>query len=212
MIEDRNEQFWGDHAAIYDTEIDKVIGRDSREAIYDFLLGLRDPGNVLQFGCGPGFFTRAIGHGTRRTCWRQTSQTRCWTGAKDNLKGVSNVSFQKANSEQTPFPDNMFDTVFTANVVQILEHPENAVKEAYRVLKPGGRLILLYYNFDDLGVFDKFMMYVRFLTRFHGVPYRHMMSMDEIRTIAVGAGFKVEDLRKIGGKVKAIYLLGRKLA
>jgi hypothetical protein len=37
MIDDRNEQFWGDHSAIHAREIDKVIGRSGREAI--FLLG-----------------------------------------------------------------------------------------------------------------------------------------------------------------------------
>ena len=37
-----------------------------------------------------------------------------------------------------------------------------------------------------------------------------MMSMDEIRAMTEGSGFKVEDLRLIGGKVKADYLLGRK--
>jgi ABC-2 type transport system ATP-binding protein len=60
MIEDKNEQYWGDHAEVYDTQIDTVIGRESREAIYSFLLGLRDLGQVVEFGCGPGFFTRAI--------------------------------------------------------------------------------------------------------------------------------------------------------
>lgn len=209
MIEDRNEQYWGDHAAIYDTEIDKVIGRDSREAIYNFLLGFRDLGNVVEFGCGPGFFTRAVAANATHVLATDIAD-QMLDRAKANLKDVKNVSFQKMNSERTPFPDNLFDTVFTANVVQILEHPEKAINEAYRVLKPGGRLLLLYYNFDSLGVFDKFKVYVRFLSRFHGVPYRHMMSMDEISAMAESAGFKVEDLKKVGGRVKAIYLLGRK--
>jgi ubiquinone/menaquinone biosynthesis C-methylase UbiE len=99
--------------------------------------------------------------------------------------------------------------VFTANVVMILEHPNQALKEACRILKPGGRLILLTYTFTHLGVFEKFMMYVRLMSRFHGVPFKHMISMDEIRTMAEKAGFKVEDLKLIGGKVKAIYLLAR---
>jgi hypothetical protein len=48
------------------------------------------------------------------------------------------------------------------------------------------------------------------MSRFHGVPYKHMMSMDETHAMAEKAGFKVEDLRLIGAKVKAVYLLGRK--
>ncbi len=211
MIEDKNEQYWGDHAEVYDTQIDTVIGRESREAIYSFLLGLHDLGQVVEFGCGPGFFTRAIAKNAAYVLATDISQEML-VRADVNLTGVDNVGFEKVNCEHTPFPDDTFDTVFTANVVQILEHPDRALKEAYRILKPGGRLILLYYTFKELPVFDRFRMMIRFMSRFHGVPYRHMMSLDEIRAMAEKAGFKVEDLRLIGGKVKAVYLLGRKLA
>ncbi len=211
MIEDKNEQYWSDHAEVYDTQIDTVIGRDSREAIYNFLLGFRDLGQVVEFGCGPGFFTRAVAKNAAYVLATDISQEML-VRSDVNLTGVENVGFEKVNCEHTPFPDDSFDTVFTANVVQILEHPDRMLKEAYRVLKPGGRLILLYYTFKELPVFDRFRMMIRFLSRFHGVPYRHMMSMDEIRTMAEKAGFKVEGLKLIGGKVKAIYLLGRKAA
>jgi len=211
MIEDKNEQFWSDHAEVYDTQIDTVIGRESREAVYNFLLGLLDLGSVVEFGCGPGFFTRAVANNATHVLATDISQEML-VRADVNLTGVKNVDFDKVNCEHTPFSDDSYDTVFTANVVQILEHPVQALKEAYRVLKPGGRLVLLYYTFKELGIFDRFTIMIRFMSRFHGVPYKHMMSMDEIRAMAENAGFKVEDLRLIGGKVKAVYLLGRKLA
>jgi SAM-dependent methyltransferase len=211
LIEDKNEQFWGDHAEVYDTQIDTVIGRESREAIYNFLLGFRDLGSVVEFGCGPGFFTRAIAKHASYVLATDISQEML-VRADVNLTGVENVGFEKVNCEHTPFPDDTFDTVFTANVMQILEHPGRAMDEAYRIMKPGGRLILLYYTFEELSVFDRFRMMIRFLSRFHGVPYRHMMSMEEIRSLAKNAGFNIEDLKLIGVKVKAIYLLGRKQA
>ncbi len=209
MIEDRNEQYWSDHAEVYDTQIDTVIGRESREAVYNFLLGLRDLGSVVEFGCGPGFFTRAIAKNASHVLATDISREML-VRSDINLTGVENVGFEKVNCEHTPFPDNSFDTVFTANVVQVLEHPDQALKEAYRILKPRGRLVLLFYTFDSLGVFDRFVTMIRFMSRFHGVPYKHMMSMDETRAMAEKAGFKVEDLRLIGAKVKAVYLLGRK--
>jgi len=209
MMENKNERFWGDHAAIYDTEIDRVIGRESREAIYNYLPGLHDLGSVIEFGCGPGFFTRAIAQNAASVLATDLS-LQMLGRARANLADVTNVRFEKANCEQIHFPDGAFDTVFTANVVQILEHPEQALKEAYRILKPGGRLILLHYTFKELGLYDRFKMMIRFMSRFHGVPFRHMFSMDEIRVMAGKAGFEVEDLKLIGGKVKAVFLLGRK--
>jgi ubiquinone/menaquinone biosynthesis C-methylase UbiE len=211
MAGERNEHFWSDHAEVYDTEIDRVIGRDSREAIYDFLLGLRDLGNTVEFGCGPGFFTRAIVKNAGFVTATDISYAML-DRANANLTGVENVDFVRENCEHTTFPDDTFDTVFTANVVQILEHPEQALAEAYRILKPDGRLILLYYSFDSMEMFDRFIMMVRFMNRFHRVPYKRIISMDEIRAMAEKAGFRVEELKLIGGKVKAVYLLGRKPA
>ena len=208
-MRDVNEQFWGDHALVYDTEIDKVIGRASRQAIYDHLLGLRDLGGVVEFGCGPGYFTRAIAQHARHDTAVDIAPAML-DRARANLADVPNVSFKKENCEHTTFPDATFDTVFTANVVQILEHPEPAVGEAYRVLRPGGRLVLLFYSFKELGLYDLFRMLIKFMSRFHGVPYRHMMSMEEARAMVEKAGFKIEELKLVGGKVKAIYLLARK--
>lgn len=211
MINNKNEQYWSDHAEVYDTQIDTVIGRESRAAVYDFLLGLRSLGNTIEFGCGPGYFTRAVAKNATHILAIDISQ-QMLDRAKANLAGISNVSFRKADCEHTPLPDNSFDTVFTANVVQVLEHPGQAMNEAFRILKPGGKLVLLFYSFDSLGLFDRFMMMIRFMSRFHGVPYKNMMSVDEIRAMAEKSGFMIDDLRLIGGKLKAIYLLARKPA
>jgi ABC-2 type transport system ATP-binding protein len=126
VIEDRNEQ-WDDHAEVYDTQIDTVIGRESREAVYNYLLGLRDLGRVVEFGCGPGFFTRAIAKNASHVLATDISREML-VRSDINLTGVENVGFEKVNCEHTPFPDNSFDTVFTANVVQVLEHPDQARK------------------------------------------------------------------------------------
>lgn len=48
-----------------------------------------------------------------------------------------------ADAEQLPFPANAFDTVLGTLVFCSIARPENALKEISRVLRPGGRLILL---------------------------------------------------------------------
>jgi len=48
---------------------------------------------------------------------------------------------QVCDANSIPYPDNSFDVIFSDNVFEHLEHPELVLKEAARVLKPGGRLL-----------------------------------------------------------------------
>ena len=47
------------------------------------------------------------------------------------------------DSHQLSFDDNTFDLLINRNVTWTLYDPEQAYKEWYRVLKPGGRLLIL---------------------------------------------------------------------
>jgi ubiquinone/menaquinone biosynthesis C-methylase UbiE len=47
------------------------------------------------------------------------------------------------NAETLPFADQSFDALFTHSVFYMLDHPDQFLREALRVLRPGGRLILL---------------------------------------------------------------------
>jgi len=54
--------------------------------------------------------------------------------------GVSNVRFVEGSAESLPFGDNEFDLVISSGVYNLVVDKEKALAEAYRVLKPGGRL------------------------------------------------------------------------
>ena len=53
-----------------------------------------------------------------------------------------NISFEQADILHLRFPDNSFDAVVAANVLHLLDHPEQALSELNRVCRPGGKLIL----------------------------------------------------------------------
>jgi SAM-dependent methyltransferase len=61
--------------------------------------------------------------------------------ARENQQkaGVSNVEFLKGEIEQIPLPDNSVDLIISNCVINLSPDKEQVLKEAFRVLKPGGR-------------------------------------------------------------------------
>jgi SAM-dependent methyltransferase len=61
--------------------------------------------------------------------------------AKENRKkaGVENVKFLKGYIESVPLPDNSVDVIISNCVINLAADKEPVLKEAFRVLKPGGR-------------------------------------------------------------------------
>lgn len=55
---------------------------------------------------------------------------------------IGNITVEPRNIFHLEDPDDTYDVVIAENVLLTLNAPEKAVKELYRVLKPGGRLLL----------------------------------------------------------------------
>jgi ubiquinone/menaquinone biosynthesis C-methylase UbiE len=61
---------------------------------------------------------------------------------KATERGVS-VRFEEADAERLPFTSGCFDLVISRHVLWTLPHPQAAVEEWIRVLRPGGRLVVV---------------------------------------------------------------------
>ncbi|BBB24887.1 bifunctional demethylmenaquinone methyltransferase/2-methoxy-6-polyprenyl-1,4-benzoquinol methylase UbiE [Amphritea japonica] len=62
-------------------------------------------------------------------------------------KGITgNVEFVQANAEALPFPDNTFDCITIAFGLRNVTHKDNALASMARVLKPGGKVMVLEFS------------------------------------------------------------------
>jgi len=64
--------------------------------------------------------------------------------AKENLQRTDfkNVTFMEASAEKLPFPNEDFDVVISNGVFNLIPGKVKALSEVYRVLKPGGRMMI----------------------------------------------------------------------
>jgi len=59
---------------------------------------------------------------------------------------VNNIDYVQANAESLPFPDNSFDCISIAFGLRNVTDKNAALRSMYRVLKPGGRLLILEFS------------------------------------------------------------------
>lgn len=71
-------------------------------------------------------------------------------------RGIAgNVTFCQANAECLPFPDNSFDCITIAFGLRNVTHKDSALQSMLRVLKPGGRLLVLEFSKPQHGLLEK---------------------------------------------------------
>ncbi|NAW66385.1 bifunctional demethylmenaquinone methyltransferase/2-methoxy-6-polyprenyl-1,4-benzoquinol methylase UbiE [Photobacterium halotolerans] len=59
---------------------------------------------------------------------------------------VGNVAYVQANAEELPFPDNYFDCITISFCLRNVTDKDKALRSMFRVLKPGGRLLVLEFS------------------------------------------------------------------
>jgi ABC-2 type transport system ATP-binding protein len=199
--------YWGQYATVYDDGVDYVIGRALRLAVAAKLSHERHLGEVLECGCGTGFYTKAMAsHADRVTATDISEEMLDMAGHQ--LASCPNVYLQKADAEGTSFPPRAFDTVLLANILNTVEHPVQVVKECFRVLRYGGLLIAIAYTDDGMDRAEKSALSLRYFQKF-GMPPPwglHNFSPDNLRSLISQGGFLVRYVTVLGKEPKALYL------
>ncbi|OKY26638.1 MULTISPECIES: bifunctional demethylmenaquinone methyltransferase/2-methoxy-6-polyprenyl-1,4-benzoquinol methylase UbiE [Thalassotalea] len=122
--------------------------------------GVRPGNNVLDLAGGTGDltakFSKLVGR-EGRVILADINSSMLNVG-RDKLRDkglVQNIEYVQANAEYLPFEDNTFDIITIAFGLRNVTHKDRALRSMYRVLKPGGRLLVLEFSKPEHEIMNK---------------------------------------------------------
>jgi ABC-2 type transport system ATP-binding protein len=187
-------EFWSRTSPTYDASVDASLGGNTRPLINELLEKEKDLGAVVEFGCGTGYFTRTLAERSESVIATDFSDDMLRI-AGEHLKGCNNVRFLNVDWQHTPFADESFDTIFSGFVIPCVDDKVQALRESYRILKPGGKLIVANPNILLLSGPNKVRFLLRALIAWRGrLP---PVSFRSVRALIEGTGFTLADLNVI---------------
>ncbi len=97
---------------------------------------------VADLGCGTGPITQLLAEHVKQVIAVDNSAAML-KAAKKRLGDRSNVDLRRGELDSLPIDDGVCDAALLVLVLTYLAEPAKAIKEAARVLKPGGRLVIV---------------------------------------------------------------------
>jgi ubiquinone/menaquinone biosynthesis C-methylase UbiE len=135
--------------AVYSTE--DVI-RQRRRVLQ--LLDVRTGEAVLDIGVGPGFLAAEIAEiagAAGRVCGIDVSDAMLAVARNRVTRpGSATVELRRGAAEQIPYEDASFDRVVSTQVLEYVHDIQAALAQIRRVLRPGGRVLLLDTDWDSI--------------------------------------------------------------
>jgi len=204
------------------------------------LASLREGETVLDLGSGAGFdcFLAANKVGKNGKVIGVDMTPEMIEKARENAKkgNYGNIEFRLGEIENLPVADNYVDVVISNCVINLAPDKEKVFKEVFRVLKPGGRLMIsdmvLLKELPDsvknsieayIGCISGAMkkeQYVGIISKagFHGVkivdenafPIEGLINDPTVKTIVENLRIPIEQMREVAGSVVSIKVHGVK--
>lgn len=186
----KTAEFWNKAAAKYSKSPirDEATYKEKLETTRRYFeAGCR----VLEFGCGTG--TTAINHAPHVGSIVATdisSSMIAIAREKADAAGMENIEFRCETLEDCNEPDESFDVVMAHNILHLLERPNDAIEDAYRLLKPGGVFVT---STGCLGDGFPHWRVLLFLAQLVGkAPYVNILKRETLKSSFQRAGFIVE--------------------
>jgi ubiquinone/menaquinone biosynthesis C-methylase UbiE/DNA-binding HxlR family transcriptional regulator len=139
--QDKSRAFFDEMAGRFGKEY--VPGR-SWKGLSEALLKLMPPMVIADLGAGEGTFSLLLAQRAKKVIAVDNSEKMVQYGTSlAEKQGVKSLEYRLGDLESVPIEDNSVDLAFFSQSLHHAQHPERAIAEAWRILKPGGRIAVL---------------------------------------------------------------------
>ena len=119
----------------------------SWEAIGHLALRLTPPLVVADLGAGEGLISQLLARRAKQVWCIDNSPRMVEVGTELARKnGLVNLAYRLGDIEKVPLPDKSVDVAILSQALHHAQHPQAAVLEAARILRPGGQLLIIDLN------------------------------------------------------------------
>lgn len=134
---------------------DELAGRFGKEyvpgrswkGIAEVLLKLMPPMVIADLGAGEGTISQLMAQRAQQVIAIDNSEKMVEFGSELARKhGIPNLEYRLGELENVPIESGTVDLAFLSQALHHARHPERAIAEAWRILKPGGRVAILDLN------------------------------------------------------------------
>jgi len=125
----------------------------SWKGLGETLLKLMPPLVIADLGAGEGTFSQLLAQRAKQVIAIDNSEKMVEYGTEVATKnGFQNLEYRLGDLEAPPIEDSSVDVAFFSQALHHAQSPERAVAEAFRIVRPGGRIVvldLLKHNFEQ---------------------------------------------------------------
>jgi tocopherol O-methyltransferase len=190
------EDVWGEHMHHGYYGADGKTKKERRQAQIDLIEELLkwsqvdSASNILDVGCGIGGSTLYLANKYQANATGITLSPVQADRAKERARGLGlgeRVNFQVANALEMPFADDSFDLVWSLESGEHMPDKVKFLQECHRVLKPGGKLIMVTWCHrptDNSPLTAEEQKQLQEIYRVYCLPY--VISLPEYQAIASG--------------------------
>lgn len=179
--------------------VHNIRSRLEANRLLNYCKNLPDNAKILDVGCGDGFHLKLL----------QQYGEPTWT-----LEGVdidsrvveiaskTDLIIHHGTIEDLNLGENQYDVVYTIQTIEHVAHPDEVFRAIFRVLKPGGRLVIVTDNTDSL---DFRLFKSSYWGGYHFPRHWNLFNQASLSRLAKNTGYEVNDILTIVSPVNWVY-------